>query len=247
MTTTSAPSEVLPPALTKGEARSLETLAKRHYRTANRNAVLFAAELRRLQDGEAHRVRGFDQFGDYVEHTFDGLSATAARQVSRQGDVALRLERHDRIDMAQRGGTLPGATALRALSVVLNDRGERDMLAVYDRATELRPERAIAEATVKQALRELAPPSPPVALAAPVVADEDQDDEEDQDGALVEEAMDPEDQLDDLRQYRDDLDELITARSTSSTMTPAQRRDALDHVEYMRRRLDALAAQLGDS
>jgi hypothetical protein len=238
--------EVLPPSLTKGDARSLETQAKRHWRTFNRSGQQFAAELRRLQDGEAHIVRGFDQFGDYAEYTFDGLTAAAAWQVARQGGVLLRLAAHERIDL-DNGRNLPGTTALRALSVVLNNRGERDMLAIYDRAVELRPHRAIAESTVKQAMRELVPPPPPAAaLSVPAAADEDQEDE-DQDGALVEEAMDPEDQLDDLRQYRDDLDELITARSTSSTMTPAQRRDALDHVEYMRRRLDALAAQLGDS
>jgi hypothetical protein len=45
--------EVLGPRLTKGEARPLETQAKRHYRAAGRNLARFAADLRRLQDGEA--------------------------------------------------------------------------------------------------------------------------------------------------------------------------------------------------
>ena len=51
------PQEVLGPRLTKGEARPLETQAKRHYRAAGRNLARFAADLRRLQDGEAHLSR----------------------------------------------------------------------------------------------------------------------------------------------------------------------------------------------
>jgi hypothetical protein len=49
--------EILGPRLTKGEARPLETQAKRHYRAAGRNLARFAADLRRLQDGEAHLTR----------------------------------------------------------------------------------------------------------------------------------------------------------------------------------------------
>jgi hypothetical protein len=61
--------ELLGPRLTKGEARPLETQAKRHYRAAGRNLARFAADLRRLQDGEAHLTRGFSSFGAYAEHT----------------------------------------------------------------------------------------------------------------------------------------------------------------------------------
>jgi hypothetical protein len=50
----SEPQELLGPRLTKGEARPLENQAKRHYRAAGRNLARFAADLRRLQDGEAH-------------------------------------------------------------------------------------------------------------------------------------------------------------------------------------------------
>ena len=49
--------ELLGPRLTKGEARPLETQAKRRYRAAGRNLARFAADLRRLQDGEAHLTR----------------------------------------------------------------------------------------------------------------------------------------------------------------------------------------------
>jgi hypothetical protein len=71
MHTSDTPQEVLGPRLTKGEARPLENQAKRHYRAAGRNLAKFAADLRRLQDGQAHLTRGFSSFGAYAEHTFD--------------------------------------------------------------------------------------------------------------------------------------------------------------------------------
>jgi len=110
--------EVLAPALTRGQARSLEGQAKRHWRTATRNAIQFAAELRRLQDGQAHLVRGYHNFGTYAQQTFDGLTAATAKQLSRQGGVLLLLERRKRISLEGNGENLPGTTALRALSAV---------------------------------------------------------------------------------------------------------------------------------
>jgi hypothetical protein len=59
----------------------LETQAKRHYRAAGRNLAKFAADLRRLQNGEARLTRGFSSFGAYVEHTFGGLSAANAKKM----------------------------------------------------------------------------------------------------------------------------------------------------------------------
>jgi hypothetical protein len=152
--------EVLAPALTRGEARSLEGQAKRHWRTASRNAIQFAAELRRLQDGQAHLVRGYDNFGTYAQQTFDGLSAPAAKQLSRQGSVLLVLERRGRIALEGLGENLPGTTALRALSAVQGNFGEQTMLTVYDRACQLRPGRAIVEDTVKAAMRDTIAPPP---------------------------------------------------------------------------------------
>ncbi len=98
--------EVLEPSLTKGQARSLESSARRHWRAASRNALVFAAELRRLHDGGAHLVRGFENFAVYAEQTFDGLSANAAKQLSRQGGVLLSLERRGRVDLG--APNLPG-------------------------------------------------------------------------------------------------------------------------------------------
>jgi hypothetical protein len=111
--------ELLGPRLTKGEARPLETQAKRHYKAAGRNLAKFAADLRRLQDGEAHLTRGFSSFGAYAEHTFDGLSAANAKKISIQGAVLLALEHHQRITLDDTAGPLPGATGPRALATVL--------------------------------------------------------------------------------------------------------------------------------
>jgi hypothetical protein len=140
--------ELLGPRLTKGEARPLENQAKRHFRAAGRNLARFSADLRRLQDGEAHLTRGFSSFGAYAEHVFDGLSAANAKKISVQGAVLLALERHARIALDDQTSRLPGATGLRALGVVMSQHGEDTMLAIYDRATQLRPGRAVVDRTV---------------------------------------------------------------------------------------------------
>src|SRR6195952_5569378 len=139
--------EALGPRLTKGEARPLEPQANPHYRPAGRNLARFAADLRRLQDGEAHLTRGFSSFGAYAEHTFDGLSAANAKKISVQGAVLLALERHDRVRLDEQTSSLPGATGLRALAVVLSQYGEDTMLSIYDTATRLRPGRAVVDTT----------------------------------------------------------------------------------------------------
>jgi hypothetical protein len=170
--------EVLAPALTRGQARSLEGQAKRHWRTATRNAIQFAAELRRLQDGQAHLVRGYDNFGTYAQQTFDGLTAATAKQLSRQGGVLLLLQRRNRISLEGNGENLPGTTALRALSAVHGNFGERAMLRVYDRACQLRPGRAIVEETVRAAIRETIAPAEPPAIAPPAAGEPPVDDVE---------------------------------------------------------------------
>lgn len=208
MTAISVATEVLAPALSKGEARSLETAARRHWRTATRNALVFAAELRRLQDGGAHLVRGYDNFAVYAEQTFDGLTASAAKQLSRQGGVLLALERNERLSFD--GRSLPVATtALRALSVVQNSFGEATMLTVYDRALQLRPDRAIVDQTVKAAMRELDDarglPAGPAAISSTLEPTPYADDDVDEDEQLPEPINELVDRLDVLRQHIDDL------------------------------------------
>src|SRR3954447_22039026 len=161
----SEPQEVLGPRLTKGEARPLETQAKRHYRAAGKNLARFAADLRRLQDGEAHLTRGFASFGAYAEHTFDGLSAANAKKISIQGAVLLILERHERISLTDQSSQLPGGAGRRARAAVLSQQGEQTMLAVYDKAAQLRPGRAVVDTTVNLAVRGML--TPPVELQPP--------------------------------------------------------------------------------
>ncbi len=187
--------ELLGPRLTKGEARPLETQAKRHYRAAGRNLARFAADLRRLQDGEAHLTRGFSSFGAYAEHTFDGLSAANAKKISIQGAVLLTLEEHGRISLDEQTSQLPGATGLRALAVVMSQHGEDAMLAIYDKASQLQPGRAVVDSTVNLAVHGLLAPAPTVDTLAedhdpspPAVGEkpvDDVDQEPDQDETTI--------------------------------------------------------------
>ncbi len=215
--------EVVGPALTKGEARPLETQAKRHFRAAGRNLARFAVDLRRLQDGQAHLTRGFSSFGTYAEHTFDGLSAANAKKISVQGAVLLVLERHQRI--ALEGPDLPGATGLRALATVLARHGERTMLKVYDRAALLRPGRAVVDVTVNDAVAQLLAPTLPAGPDPTPGVDEpidDQDDDEDRD-------EDPEavhelhDRLIEIRHALDDLGAITATLGATRGRQQAQR------------------------
>jgi hypothetical protein len=255
---TSDSQEVLGPRLTKGEARPLETQAKRHYRAAGRNLARFAADLRRLQDGEAHLTRGFSSFGAYAEHTFDGLSAANAKKISTQGAVLLALERHERISLSDQTCPVPGATGLRALSTVLGQHGEQTMLTVYDKAAQLRPGRAVVDSTVNLAVRGLLTPPPqlqvPAALSAGHVepsgagdgqvderVDEDLDDDDpDEDPEAVHELHD---RLIEIRRALDDLGAVTSELAAVRGRTEAQR-ILCDLLEEIGELPNALAAAI---
>jgi hypothetical protein len=83
-----------------------------------------------------------------------------------QGAVLLVLERHERISLSDQAGVLPGATGLRALAAVLSQHGEDTMLAVYDKAAQLRPGRAVVDTTVNLAVRGLLTPPPTLDVPA---------------------------------------------------------------------------------
>jgi len=251
------PQEVLGPRLTKGEARPLETQAKRHYRAAGRNLARFAADLRRLQDGEAHLTRGFSSFGAYAEHTFDGLSAANAKKISIQGAVLLALEQHGRISLDEQASQLPGATGLRALAVVLSQHGEDTMLTVYDKAAQVRPGRVVVDTTVNLAVHGLLtlPPAlsdahePPPAgarcedsaddLGVDVVDLED-DDDPDEDPEAVHELHD---RLIEIRRALDDLGAVTSELSATRGRSEAQR-ILTDLLEEIGELPDALAAAI---
>jgi hypothetical protein len=253
------PQELLGPRLTKGEARPLENQAKRHYRAAGRNLARFAADLRRLQDGEAHLTRGFSSFGAYAEHTFDGLSAANAKKISTHGAVLLALEQHDRISLDEQTALLPGATGLRALAAVLSQHGEDTMLRVYDKAAQLRPGRAVVDSTVNLAVHGLltpAPasqdtpnadhePSPSAAGDTPVdVSDQEPDDDQDDDPLEDPEAVhELHDRLIEIRRALDDLGAVTSELAAIRGRTEAQR-ILTGLLEEMQELPDALAAAI---
>jgi hypothetical protein len=257
--TSSEPQELLGPRLTKGEARPLENQAKRHYRAAGRNLARFAADLRRLQDGEAHLTRGFASFGAYAEHTFDGLSAANAKKISIHGAVLLVLEHRERISLSDQTSMLPGATGLRALAAVLSQHGEETMLAVYDRAAALRPGRAVVDTTVNLAVRGMLTPAPvleaPAALPAdrepsPAAGgeqrvdervDEDLDDQDpDEDPEAVHELHD---RLIEIRRALDDLG-AVTSELAAVRGRKEAERILTDLLEEIHELPDALAAAI---
>jgi hypothetical protein len=250
--------ELLGARLTKGEARPLENQAKRHYRAAGRNLARFAADLRRLQDGEAHLTRGFSSFGAYAEHTFDGLSAANAKKISVQGAVLLALEHHDRISLTDQTSQLPGATGLRSLAAVLSQHGERTMLAIYDTAAKLRPGRAVVDTTVNLAIRGLLTPRPtlhapetlPSAHAQPPTPREHQscdadtnqlDDHPDEDPEAVHELHD---RLIEIRRVLDDLGAITSELAAVRGRKEAQRilTDLLEEIQELPNALAAAIA-----
>jgi hypothetical protein len=258
MTDRDAMVEVLGPRLTKGEARPLEAQAKRHYRTAGKNLARFAADLRRLQDGEAHLTRGFSAFGVYAEHTFDGLSAANAKKISVQGAVLLVLERHDRISLTDQGSVLPGATGLRALAAVLSQHGEDTMLGVYDMAASLRPGRAVVDTTVNLAVRGLltAPPVLDAPAAGQAISADGQDDAGadagdpgEGEGEVDDPDEDPEavhelhDRLIEIRRALDDLG-AVTTELTATRGRQEAKRILDDLIEEIQQLPDALAAAI---
>src|ERR1700730_8346179 len=125
--------ELLPQALTRQNALDLERHATRLYQTGQRTVVQFAADLYRLQEGQAHLVRGYTDFGEYCESRFEGLRRGNAMQISRQGRVLLVLEAAGRINI-DKGENLPGTTGLRSLAKLLKDFGKDAMIEIHDHA-----------------------------------------------------------------------------------------------------------------
>ena len=124
--------EVIGPVLTKTETGKLEKQAQQHYSRAQIGVILFAADLARLQNGNAHKVRGYGQFGKYCEAVFDGLTASNAQQIVRQGIVLLKLEEAGKLQLNEREQNLPGTTGLRELSNISKRFGEEAMLQTWD-------------------------------------------------------------------------------------------------------------------
>jgi len=171
--------QVLPPALSREQVNEIESKAVNLYGQAQRTSLQFAAELRKLQDGQAHIARGYSNFGLYVERTFEGIGAGNAQQISRTGHVLLVLEAANRINIYTESKTLPGVTGVRSLATLLGQFGEDAMIAVYDKAAEMAEGSAVLDRHVKAATQEVIEIKPAEL------------------GEGVEEPDEPEDELDD--------------------------------------------------
>lgn len=148
-------SEVLEP-FTQKDTDRVERRAIDLFEQSQKTSVQFAAELYRLQEGAAHLNRGYSNFGEYVEHTFEGVSSSSAFAISRQGRVLVLLEANGRISLADKGRNLPGTTGVRALAKILKDLGDEAMLAIYDEA--VKSDRKVTEDTVLAATQKLIGP-----------------------------------------------------------------------------------------
>ena len=230
--------EVLEPRLAKSEALPLIRSAQRHWRTARRATLLLCAELRKLQDGEAHRLYGYANFGQFcVEKIAPELTEGQATKFSWQGAPLLVLERHERLSLNDRAELPVGTTGAQALSTILRKQGEEAMLEAFDVARSLKPGRPLSDVTVARARRELSPPKPrqepvePQEPREPYTSDED-------------EAYNFADLPDELRQTRLALDDLIDG-IVQAEPSEQDRVAALREITVIRARLDKIAASLG--
>jgi hypothetical protein len=220
------------PTFSRQEALDLERHATKLYETGQRTVVQFAADLYRLQEGQAHLLRGFTNFGEYAESRFEGLRATNAMQISRQGRVLLVLEEAGKINI-DKGENLPGTTGLRSLAKLLKDFGADAMIEIHDKAalsgkvTDERVAAAVAELIAPQLKHELGPASEPA----------EEDAEEDEAGYTEEHS----ELLDKLSEIHDCLYALSDAITADKKERAKQRFDEL--VEEVRELEAALAAE----
>jgi hypothetical protein len=237
MTTT----EVLDERLSKSAALTIERSAQRHWRTVRRSTLLLCAELRQLQDGEAHLLRGYASFAQYAaERIAPELSEANVKKLSWRGSPLLALARHGRLKLDDRTALPIGTTGAQALASVLTQWGEQKMLEVYDLALTLKPGSPLSDVTVARARRELEPPRPKPPLESSTY---------EPDTAFVE-PTDPERepydaaQLPaDLQATRETLDDLIDDL-IHTEVGESDRQAGLREIAAIRTRIDRLAEAL---
>jgi len=210
-----SPPEVLP-ALTREGVDEIEKDAIRLYAQSQRTSLQFAMEIRRLQDGAAHIMRGYPNFGKYIEDTFEGLSAINAQQISRTGNVLRILENAGRIDAYKKPDDMPGVTGVRALATILGQFGDDAMISVYDKAASTG--RKVLETNVKAALMEVVE-IPKAELGEGSTEPDDKQVEEDDDDGYTEETSESLDRIDWIRGVLDDLVDSIMERKQDRTET----------------------------
>jgi hypothetical protein len=195
----SAVTEVLPSLLAKSELRPMINRARSYGRAVRRNGLLWAVQLRRLQDAGAHLTYGRASFGTWAATEFADLdlSADNAKKLSHAGRVMLLLAEHKCVNLED-PRTFPGTTGARVLASVLAAHGEQALLATFDRC----PDGNVVSGTVKQAAAALLPA--PASVTPEVDAGEHGDDGEES-YELPAEVQEPRGRVERLRDYLDEL------------------------------------------
>lgn len=227
------------------EARLLEVRVRRHLAAGTAHFVRMSVLLYRLQEGRAHRLKGYDSFDAYASREFPGLSESSARQYASLGATLLRLA-HARDIAVEDAHRSIGSTGLRALRSVGHRHGDASMLKVFDRAQESKPGRPVTDRDVNRAARAvLHPPSQnnehpnaalPVTDAQPLPTAVPP--------AVVEETLDvaalPQDMLDLVRQVEELLEPEWDGR-----LGDDERADVIDALNRLERRLARLRERVG--
>jgi hypothetical protein len=148
--------EILPAIASKAQLRPLIHRGRRHWRSFRDSGLLFAVDLRELQEQGAHETYGRESFGAWAASEFDDLGADNAKKLSAMGAVLKLLAANDRLEL-DRPRTFPGTTGVRALGGVLSVHGEATMLRVFDAC----PRDRIVAQTVETAVAKLIEPAHP--------------------------------------------------------------------------------------
>jgi hypothetical protein len=217
-----SPAEILPAPLSKHELRPMIRKARRYARAFKRNGLLWAVELRLLQDAGAHQTYGRKSFGDWaaIEFADLDLSSDNANKLSQAGRVILALERHGRVDLTD-PRTFPGPTGTRGLASVLAAHGEQAMLDIYDHC----PPGHVVANTVNAAISALLP-QPAITTTPEPTRDWEEDDEEPEE--ISKEVLELRSHVDRLHDYlhdiscADDADPIAVARTYEHFLQDAQ-------------------------
>lgn len=226
------------PALSKSEVTKIEKHALSLYNQIGTSTVLLAVELRQLQNGGAHLARGYPNFGEYIESTFEGMNRNTAQQLSREGEVLIVLEKEGRIGLKGKGTNLPGMTGVRSLAKIQKTFGDEIMLAVYDAAAITG--RKVTADTVLAATKELEVVKPAELQegsedAQPIDVETDADD-------MPVSSDEDEDDYPELRDRLGDLQD--TLYSISDALSEGNLKEALQAYDDVFRELEKVKVEL---
>jgi hypothetical protein len=167
--------EAHPDMMSKQEALDLEREGRAALKQMVTGGYAFFVVLYKLQDGGAHVLRGYPNFGDYAADKFDDVSPENAKKMARSGRTLFVLLDAKKIMSLDRASKVIGTTGVRALSSVQSKYGTGTMLSVFDgaQAKAVGQHKAINEDHVKSVMLELVSPhQPDKILPAPEVEDD---------------------------------------------------------------------------